>query len=52
VVVDDQENSVYIAYGAGGFPFWVFLNSDGTVAARAAGRLGIEQLEQFMNGLS
>jgi cytochrome c biogenesis protein CcmG/thiol:disulfide interchange protein DsbE len=52
VVVDDQENSVYMAYGAGGFPFWVFLNSDGTVAARAAGRLGIEQLEQFMNGLS
>jgi cytochrome c biogenesis protein CcmG/thiol:disulfide interchange protein DsbE len=52
LVVDDQENSVYIAYGAGGFPFWVFLNSDGTVAARAAGRLGIEQLEQFMNGLS
>jgi len=52
VIVDDEENSVYIAYGAGGFPFWVFLNSDGTVAARAAGRLGIEQLEQFMAGLS
>lgn len=52
VVVDDQNDSVYIAYGAGGFPFWVFVNSDGTVAARAAGRLGIDQLEQFMNGLS
>jgi cytochrome c biogenesis protein CcmG/thiol:disulfide interchange protein DsbE len=52
VVVDDQENSIYIAYGAGGFPFWVFVNSDGTVAARAAGRLGIDQIEQFMNGLS
>ncbi len=52
VVVDDQENSVYRAYGAGGFPFWVFVNSDGTVAARAAGRIGIDQLEQFMSGLS
>ncbi|MEA2011343.1 MAG: TlpA disulfide reductase family protein [Actinomycetota bacterium] len=52
VVVDDKDNSVYLAYGAGGFPFWVFLNSDGTVAARAAGRLGIDQIEQFMNGLS
>lgn len=52
VVVDDQDDSVYIAYGAGGFPFWVFVNSDGTVAARAAGRIGIDQLEQFMNGLS
>jgi cytochrome c biogenesis protein CcmG/thiol:disulfide interchange protein DsbE len=52
VVVDDQENSVYIAHGAGGFPFWVFVNSDGTVAARVAGRIGIDQLEQFMNELS
>jgi thiol-disulfide isomerase/thioredoxin len=52
VIVDDQESSVYRSFGAGGFPFWVFVNSDGTVAARAAGRLGIEQLEQFMNGLS
>jgi len=52
VVVDDQENSVYISHGAGGFPFWVFVNSDGTVAARVAGRIGIDQLEQFMNELS
>jgi cytochrome c biogenesis protein CcmG/thiol:disulfide interchange protein DsbE len=52
VVVDDQQDSVHTAYGAGGFPFWVFVNSDGTVAARAAGRIGIDQLEQFMNGLS
>ncbi len=52
VIVDDQQNSVYIAHGAGGFPFWVFVNSDGTVAARAAGRIGIDQLEQFMSGLS
>jgi cytochrome c biogenesis protein CcmG/thiol:disulfide interchange protein DsbE len=52
VIVDDQENSVYISHGAGGFPFWVFVNSDGTVGARAAGRIGIDQLEQFMNGLS
>jgi len=52
VVVDDAESSVYRAYGAGGFPFWVFVNSDGTVNARAAGRIGIDQLEQFMNDLS
>jgi cytochrome c biogenesis protein CcmG/thiol:disulfide interchange protein DsbE len=52
VVVDDADDTVYRAYGLGGFPFWVFVNSDGTVAARAAGRLGIDQLEQFMNGLS
>jgi cytochrome c biogenesis protein CcmG/thiol:disulfide interchange protein DsbE len=52
VVVDDADDTVYRAYGLGGFPFWVFVNSDGTVAARAAGRIGIDQLEQFMNGLS
>ncbi len=52
VIVDDAHESVYTAYGSGGFPFWVFVNSDGTIAARAAGRLGIDQLEQFLNGLS
>ena len=51
VIVDDADDSVYRAYGRGGFPFWVFVNSDGTVAARAAGRIGIDQLEQFMQGL-
>ncbi|MCL1692428.1 MAG: redoxin family protein [Actinomycetia bacterium] len=52
VVVDDADDSVYRTFGSGGFPFWVFVNSDGTIAARVAGRIGIDQLVQFMNGLS
>ena len=48
VMVDDSDNSAHIAYGAGGFPYWVFLNADGTVAARSAGELDIATLEGFM----
>jgi thiol-disulfide isomerase/thioredoxin len=48
VIRDDNENSVLAAYGRGGFPFWAFVNADGTVQARAAGRIGIDQLEQIL----
>lgn len=49
VVVDDQRASVHQAYGSGGFPFWVFLNADGTVAVRTAGQLTIDQIEEILN---
>ena len=51
VIVDDSANSVYRAYGAGGFPFWVFVNSDGTVAVRTQGSTPIADLEQIMESL-
>ena len=51
VIRDDNENSVLAAYGRGGFPYWTFVNADGTVQARAAGRIGIEQLEQILLSL-
>ncbi len=51
VIRDDKEDSVYSAYGSGGFPFWTFVNADGTVALRVSGRMPIEQLEQIMLGL-
>ncbi|MEA3510153.1 MAG: TlpA disulfide reductase family protein [Actinomycetota bacterium] len=52
LVVDDEQNSVYEAYGSGGFPFWVFLNSDGTVAVRMQGSIPISELEQVMEALN
>ena len=52
VIRDDQAGSVWSAYGAGGFPFWVFTNSDGTVAMRTSGQLQIEQLELILDSLN
>jgi cytochrome c biogenesis protein CcmG/thiol:disulfide interchange protein DsbE len=51
VIVDDKAGSVHAAYGSGGFPYWVFLNADGTVSARTAGQLTIEQLEELLDAL-
>lgn len=45
---DDQQNSVLRAYGAGGFPYWVFTNADGTVALRTAGQLTTDQLTTIL----
>ncbi|MEN8234984.1 MAG: TlpA disulfide reductase family protein [Actinomycetota bacterium] len=52
VIVDDKANTALGAYGGNAFPYWVFLNSDGTVAIRMAGSIPIETLEQIMAGLS
>ena len=52
VVRDDNENSVLVAFGQGGFPFWTFVNADGTVALRASGEMQIEQLQLIMSGLA
>ena len=51
VIRDDSNNTVHDAYGAGGFPFWVFVNSDGTVAVRVAGSTPVEDIELIMNDL-
>jgi thiol-disulfide isomerase/thioredoxin len=51
VIRDDKDNSVLRAYGSGGFPYWVFVNADGTVALRTSGELHIAQLESILNGL-
>jgi thiol-disulfide isomerase/thioredoxin len=52
VIRDDSSNTVHGAFGSGGFPFWVFVNSDGTVAVRVAGSVPIETLEQIMQDLT
>jgi thiol-disulfide isomerase/thioredoxin len=52
LIVDDQDNSVYRAFGSGGFPFWVFVNSDGTVALRRQGFTPVDELVTIMESLS
>lgn len=51
VIRDDTENTLHSSFGAGGFPYWIFLNGDGTVAARTTGELDIATLEQIMQTL-
>lgn len=52
VIADDREDSILRSFGSGGFPYWTFVNADGTVALRTAGQMPIEQLESIMQGLS
>ena len=48
---DDSDSSLFQAFGGRSFPYWVFLNGDGTVAHRQAGRVDIGQLQTIMQGL-
>ncbi|MCL1592869.1 MAG: TlpA family protein disulfide reductase [Actinomycetia bacterium] len=52
VVRDDQAGSAHRAYGGGGFPYWVFTNSDGTVAMRVAGQIQTPELVAILESLS
>ena len=52
VIRDDQAGSAHKAFGGGGFPYWVFTNSDGTVALRAAGQLSTEELASILESLN
>jgi thiol-disulfide isomerase/thioredoxin len=52
LIRDDASSSAYVAYGGGPFPYWVFLNGDGTVAGRSAGAMSTAQLEQILVELS
>jgi cytochrome c biogenesis protein CcmG/thiol:disulfide interchange protein DsbE len=52
VIVDDGDSSALRAFGNGGFPYWVFTNSDGTVALRLEGEIGVENLQAIMESLS
>ena len=49
---DDSESSVLRAYGGSAFPYWVFLNSDGTVAFRRSGQTDIATLQTIMESLN
>jgi len=52
VIRDAQASSAHRAYGGGGFPYWVFTNSDGTVALRTSGQLQTEHLVQILESLN
>ena len=52
VLRDDADNTAFFAYGGSQIPFWVFINPDGTVAARVSGGIGGDQLESILDEIS
>jgi cytochrome c biogenesis protein CcmG, thiol:disulfide interchange protein DsbE len=50
-VLVDHDDSAAEAYGLSGTPYWVFVDADGTVTGRHAGRLSLEGLEEQMQAL-
>ncbi|HET7483663.1 MAG TPA: TlpA disulfide reductase family protein [Actinomycetota bacterium] len=51
VIADNAGDGTADAFGVNGFPFFVFVNSDGTVAARASGEIPIDQLTSSIRAL-
>jgi peroxiredoxin len=52
VLVDDADGSVASAYGLTATPFWVGLDDQGQVVARAAGMLPIDQIEVLADAVA
>ena len=50
-VITDPTGVVATAYGLTSFPYFVFVNADGTVAGRATGELPVEDLETILASL-
>lgn len=48
VLWDDQASSALTAFGGTRFPYWVFVDGDGTVIGRIEGMLEAEQLENIL----
>ena len=50
-VVVDTKNEVADAFGLRGYPYWVFVNSDGTTALRVGGRISADELTVILQHL-
>ena len=50
-VITDQSGAVADAFGLSAFPYFVFVNADGTVAGRLTGELAPSDLETIIAGL-
>ncbi len=52
MIVDDEIGSVSDAFGLTAFPFWVAIDSTGTVVFRNAGALPIDGFESLVQSLA
>ena len=50
-VIEDESGAVASAYGMTAFPYFVFVNADGTVAGRTTGELPASDLDTIIAGL-
>lgn len=50
-VLVDTDGRVADAFGLPGYPFWVFVNSDGGTALRAGGRISAQELTSVLQQL-
>lgn len=48
-MADDEAMSAFTAYGGSGFPYFVVIGADGTVKARNAGQLPVDQLDALVD---
>lgn len=48
LIRDDKDSSALVAFGAGGFPYWVFVDANGNVVRRSSGELDIPTLQAYM----
>jgi len=51
VLVDDDTQAAAQAYGLGGYPYFVLINSDGTIAKRNDGEIAIADFEKLLTTL-
>jgi thiol-disulfide isomerase/thioredoxin len=50
-VIEDESGAVASAYGMTAFPYFVFVNADGTVAGRVTGEIPATDLDMIVAGL-
>jgi thiol-disulfide isomerase/thioredoxin len=51
-VLDDADDSVAEAAGVDSYPFWIFVDADGRIAARTSGELDISLLDEAADMLA
>ncbi len=52
VIVDGEDSLAYQSFGAGAFPFWVFVDGAGNVFGRVSGALPIDQVQSIFTALA
>ncbi|MBU1227695.1 MAG: TlpA family protein disulfide reductase [Actinobacteria bacterium] len=52
VLVDDRSNSIANAFGLPAYPYWVFIDAEGNIAARLSGGISAAVLDEIVASLA